>query len=304
MNPQNIPLYASPENVRVIGSMITTSHRSPMTLEGVLKWAEQGVDKSLPPKLPETSWLYGTKYWDQLTPSQRLEMLWLENARDVSMFITLEQYLPPIFMGYLNAFSHALAPEVEEYMMIFSKEEIVHTMMFRRYMERANLPYFVVPERPGYKPVMDMLEHSPKTTPPIIGVLWTLVIEWSAELNAMHGTQSEGIDPFTRQMFREHHIDEVRHIAFGRRIIEDYFENRSEKEVEYVRNLIKPALKDVFNEYRFTEQICGLTSFEFPFDADDAEAIKEVRESENNRKLHDARFKEMNEWLQKLGMDY
>jgi hypothetical protein len=189
-------------------------------------------------------------------------------------------------------------------MMIFSKEELVHTMMFRRYMELTKLPSFIVPQRDGYSPVMDMLEHSPKTTPPIIGVLWTLVLEWSAELNAMHGTQSAGIEPFTKKMFREHHIDEVRHIAFGQRIVEDFFKARSEQELNYVRALLKPALRDLFEEFKFTEQICDLTSFKFPFASDDVDAIKLVRDSENNSKLHDQRFKDMDSWLKKLELDY
>ncbi|MFP5391657.1 MAG: diiron oxygenase [Gammaproteobacteria bacterium] len=301
MTNMQVPIFASPENLKVIGAMIGPSHRDPMKLEEVLPW-EQGIDRSKPPKLPEASWLYGTPYWDQLTEAQRLEVLWLENARDVSNFITLEQYLPPIYMGYLAAFGQTLAPEIEEYMMIFSKEEIIHTMMFRRYMEQAGLPSFVVPPRAGYDPVFYKLEHEIRTTPPIFGVLWTVLLEWSAELNAMHGTQSDGIDPFTRKMFRQHHIDEVRHIAFGQRIVEDFFKVRPDSELDPMRALLKPALVDIFEEFKFTEQICDLTSFKFPFDKNDTAAIASVRNSENNTRLHHERFKEMTTWLEKLGL--
>lgn len=301
---QELPLFASKENVRVIGSMVTSSHRSPMTVEGVLNWEGPGVNKLLPPKMPTASWIYGTRFWDALTDEQRMELLWLENARDISMFIALEQYLPPIYMSYLIAFGDKLPPEVEEYMMIFSKEELVHTLMFRRYMSQAKLPRFVIPERPGYQPVMHMLEHSPKTTPPIIGVMWTLVIEWAAELNAMHGTQVDEVDPFTRAMFRAHHIDEVRHITFGKRIVEDFFATKSEEQKNYVRKLMGPAIKDVFNEFKFTEQICDMTSFKFPFSSDDGAAIQEVRESANNQRLQKERFGEMEAWLRELGILY
>jgi hypothetical protein len=301
MTTQQAPIFASPENVRMIGTMVGTSYRSPMKVSDVLPWTE-GINQALPPKLPETSWIYGTPYWDKLTDAQRLEVLWLENARDVSNFITLEQYLPPIYMGYLTAFGAALAPEVEEYMMIFSKEELVHTMMFRRYMEMAKLPTFVVPPREGYAPVMHKLEHEPRTTPPIVGVLWTLILEWSAELNAMHGTQADGIEPFTKKMFRAHHIDEVRHIAFGQRIVEDFFSARGEQELNYIRAMLKPAISDVFGEFKFTEQICDLTSFKFPVAKDDVEAIASIRKSENNTRLHIERFKDLSAWLEKLGL--
>lgn len=295
------PIYASPSTTKVIGAMIGPSYRAPMNLEEVLPWTE-GVNLSLAPKLPETSWIYGTPYWDQLTEAQRLEVLWLENARDISMFILLEQYLPPMYMGYLSAFGEILAPEVDEYMRIFSKEELVHTLVFRRYMKVANLPLYKLPVKAGYRPVMDMLEHSPKTTPPVVGVMWTLVVEWAAELNAMHGTQAAGVDPLTKKLFREHHVDEVRHIAFGQRVVEDFFNVAPENQKNFVRALFKPAVKDLIDEFTFTEEICDMTSFKFPIASTDADAIQKVRESASNIALNKARFKDLNEWLEKLGM--
>jgi hypothetical protein len=299
MNAPQTPIFASPENLRVFGTMIGTSFRAPLQPEHALDWSK-GLDRTRPPKLPETSWIYGTPYWDRLTEAQRLEVLWLENARDVSNFITLEQYLPPLYMGYLIAFGPALAPEIEEYMMIFAKEELVHTLMFRRYMELGGLPAFELPRREGYNPVLDLLEHSPRTTPPILAVLWTLFLEWTAELNAMHGTQSDSIDSLTRQMYRVHHIDEVRHLAFGKRVVEDFYAACPRQQWDYIVNLMKPAIRDVYAEFRFTEQICDLTSFEFPVAKDDAEAINVIRNSENNKRLHHERFHEIDEWLAKL----
>ncbi|MDR2154577.1 MAG: diiron oxygenase [Burkholderiaceae bacterium] len=297
----NAPLFASQENLHVINSMINTSHRSPMLLGDVLPWDEM-IDRSAPPKLASTSWIYGTKYWEQLTEAQRLEVLWLENARDVSFFIQLEQFLPPMYMSYLTAFGAALAPEIEEYMMIFAKEEIVHTQMFRRYLEKANLPNFVIPQRPGFAHVMHTLEHSPRSLPPIVGVMWTLVLEWAAELNAVHCTQVDGIEPITKQMFWAHHIDEVRHITFGRRLCEDYFTSKSVEELTPIRNLFKPAIGDVLEEFKYTEQISDLTSFEFPIHKTDLAAIRAVRASENNTRLNAVRFKEIIDWLTRLDL--
>lgn len=298
---QNVPLFATSDNLRVIGSMINTSHRSPMLLADVLPWSAS-IDRSALPKLPETSWIYGTKYWDQMSDQQRIEVLWIETARDVSYFIALEQYLPPMYMGYLTAFGSALAPEIEEYMMIFSKEEIVHTQMFRRYLEKNNLPSFVVPQRAGSAPVMHMLEHSPRSVPPIVGVLWTLVLEWAAELNAIHGTQADSVEPFTRKMFWAHHIDEVRHITFGKRLVEDYFASKNEEELMGIRNLLKPAIGEVLEEFKFTEQILDFISFTPAFEKADFDAIRAIRASENNTRLNEIRFKDINEWLIKLDL--
>lgn len=302
MTSPSVPLFASADNLHVIGAMINTSHRSPMLLGSVLPWAESAIDKSKLPKLVETSWIYGTEHWKNLTDEQRLEVLWLENARDVSYFIQLEQYLPPMYMGYLTAFGAALSPEIEEYMMIFAKEEIVHTQMFRRYMEQAKLPYFHIPQRAGSAKVMHTLEHSPRALPPIVGVLWTLVLEWAAELNAIYGTQHDNVESFTRKMFWEHHVDEVRHIAFGRRLCEDYFAAKSAEELAPIRALLKPAVGDVLEEFKFTEQICELTSFQFPFAGADLEAIRKVRGSDNNSRLNAERFKEITAWFKQLDL--
>jgi hypothetical protein len=301
MTSQNAPLFASPANLHVLSSMIKTSHRSPMLLGHVLPWAEE-IDRSALPKLIDTSWIYGTEYWAQLSDKQRLEVLWLESARDVSYFIALEQYLPPMYMGYLTAFGSALAPEIEEYMMIFSKEEIVHTQMFRRYMDQAGLPSFVIPQRAGLAKVMHLLEHEPRSLPPIVGVLWTLVLEWAAELNAIHGTQAEGIEPFTKKMFWAHHVDEVRHITFGRRLVEDYFASKNAEELAPIRKLLKPAVSEVLEEFKFTEQICDLTSFEFPIQKTDLEAIRAIRASDNNTRLNEVRFKDIHQWLKQLDL--
>lgn len=301
MNAKLPPLFASPENSKLIQTMIGVSHRSPMLLASVLPWKDT-IDRTRAPKRPDTGWMYGTPYWDQLTEAQRTEVLWLETARDVSFFIALEQYLPPMYMGYLIAFGAALDPAIEEYMMIFAKEEITHTMMFRRYLDITGLPTFELPMREGYAPVMHKLEHEPRSVPPIVGVLWTLILEWSAELNAMHGTQDDIVEPFTRKMFREHHVDEIRHITFGRRVVEDYFARTPQDELDRIRALLRPAVRDVFAEFRFTEQICDFTSFKFPFAKDDVQARAAVRASANNARLHVERFREMIDWLQPLGL--
>src|SRR5438309_8093023 len=98
-------------------------------------------------------------------------MLWREVARDISMFIWLEQRLPPLYVGYINKHRDDIPPHIYEYLMIFSA----------------------------------------------VGILYTVLIEWLAELGAMHLARDETIDPLTRQLFIVHHRDEVRHISSGRK---------------------------------------------------------------------------------------
>ena len=119
-----VGLDVSESNKKGLSRLISVSHNRPMDFADALDW-ESGVDRTRLPKVPEHSWLYGTALYDQLTEEQRLECLWMEIARDVSMFISLEQTIPVLYMGYVNQYQGQLSKDIYEYLMIFSKEEIV-----------------------------------------------------------------------------------------------------------------------------------------------------------------------------------
>lgn len=284
----------SEKNKSGVLKLIGNSHDKPMDFNTVLPW-ENGVDKGLLPKKPEHSWIYGTAHYDALTDVQRHEVLWLENARDVSMFITLEQTLPPLYMGYINAYSGQLSPEIYEYLMIFSKEEIVHSLVFKRYMKLANLPIFSPPDN-----LHEMLMvHVPKMQP-VAGIMTTLIIEWVAELSAMYLSQNDEVDPFTREMNYQHHIDESRHIAFGRWVGESFFEKAPEPEAMKIRYLIQTLMGNLIPQFTYNPEIATYTSFKFPISVDDKEQIDLVRNSPANSALNEKRFAPLYAWLKKL----
>ena len=281
------------KSARTIAQLISKSHQQPMDLETVIPWAI-GVDRSRCPKRLDQLWICGTPYHDQLTEAQRLEAAWLEVARDISMFIYLEEMLPPLYIGYVNRYGNNLPPLIREYLMVFSKEEIVHTQMFRRYMAMAGLPYFA-PSVPFAK-----LGELLPGLHPCVGVLATLVIEWMAECGAMHATQSEEVDPLTRDLFKQHHFDEVRHIAFACRVIEDYFESAPKRELRNVRRMFRQIIPRVVLAYRYNPEIARHTSFHFPIQAGDQRAIDEVQTSAYNEQLDSARFREIKAWFTKM----
>jgi hypothetical protein len=202
----NFPL--AERSAKTIEQLVIKSHERPLDVNGAIPW-DIGIDRRRPPKDLKQLWIYGTPFYDQLTPAERLETAWVETARDVSMFINLEQFLPPLYMGYVNRYGRSLPRPVFEYLMVFSKEEIVHTMMFRRYMQLAGLPQFRAPA--AYAKLVALLPE----LHPCVGILATLVVEWVAELGSIHGTQGEDVDPLTREMFKQHHFDEVRRVRRG-----------------------------------------------------------------------------------------
>lgn len=290
------PIALDEEARAKVRTLIRASHRTPMDLEQVVPW-EQGLDLSKPPKRPDGCWIYGTRHWDALTEVQRNELLWKEVARDVSMFIWLEQGLPPLYVNYVNQYPFELLPEVYEYLMIFSKEEITHTLMFRRYLDLAGLKVFNPPSG-AYAQFVSQLP----TMHPVVGILFTLVVEWIAEANAVFLTQEDGVEPLTRKMFHEHHIEEVRHIAFGKRVVEQYFATAPQEVLAPLRAQFGAALRSVKAEVTYNAEIASHTSFPFPVSPDDHEEIARIRDSENNRRLNAERFAEVDKWFSQLGI--
>lgn len=272
------------------------SHHRTMDHATVLPW-DQLIDRNQYPKNPEHLWINGTRYCEGLTEEQKLELAWLETSRDISMFIWLEQTLPPLYMGYITKFHDRIAPELQEYLMVFSKEEIVHTLTFKRFMKQAGLPQ--------WNPPLGLYELLTETLPrmePAVGVLFTLLLEWVAELGAMHTSQGEDIEPMTRTMFHAHHHDEARHIAFGRWISESFFETATPQAAAEVRMMSKKIIPALIDMFTYNPEIANHTSFEFPIRADDFAKIEEVWRSEHNGRINTERFSKLYAWVDKLGL--
>lgn len=288
-------LSIEPKRTPQLQKLIDISHADPIDFLHSLDW-EMGVDRTKPPKLPEYCWLFGTPFYDELTAEQRHELLWLETARDITMFLTLERQLPGLYTGYVNQYEDDIAPEIYDYLMIFSREEITHTLMFKRYQKMAGLPQF------NADPMVAFAQEKLPTMAPVVGVLLTLLLEWTAELGAIFATQHKEVDPLTRELFRRHHIDEARHIAFARWIVESQFEVMAESDVAAIRILAREQYLRLVRGYTFHPDIAQFTSFEYPVKADDIASIKAVRFSDHNIAINLKRFAPMKNWLKKVGV--
>jgi hypothetical protein len=138
--------------------------------------------------------------------------------------------------------------------------------------------------------------------PPVAGILITLVIEWIAELGALASTQHDGIDPLTRQLFRRHHVDEARHIAFARWVVESLFDGMSEEELQPIREIARQQFKRLVLAYTYNEEIARFTSFPYPVAVGDVNQMRAVRFSAHNQELNRKRFAPMTAWLAKVGI--
>jgi P-aminobenzoate N-oxygenase AurF len=282
----------SAQTTKAFRQLIDKSLRESMDYHLSVPW-DMGVDKTKPAKRFEQTWLYHSSAWQRFTPEQQVEITWLETARDVSMVVNLETLIPQLFSTYMNAHSENMSPEIHEYMMIFEREELMHILAFHRYLrvighaKHAKMPYF-------YQLVDHLL-----TTPPEVGLVFTLLIEWLAEAKVMMN-QTEEVDPLTRALWRAHHIDEVRHIHFGKTIAEAWFAAQPPEATAGIRAKLRETILKMVHA---VPAIQPHASFPFPCDMNDPALIDEVRASESYRQVIDARFGEIFAWCRKLGID-
>lgn len=281
---------------RKIINLTEFSHRSHMDLNTAVPWFE-GVDKEIAPKRPETSWIYGTPAWDALTAAQRHELIWMENARDVSMFIWLEQTLPPLYMGYINRHGNLLPDYLKDYLLVFSGEEIVHIQVFRRYMEMTGLNLFTPPDG-----LHELFVDRLPGMPPIMGMLSTLLVEWVAENAAQYGTASKQVERLTQRMFREHHREELRHITFAKWVIESLLAGSSPAVRAGLREFTQTFMGRLVPQFTFNQEIVSKLSFDLGFAPTDVAAIDALRSSPNNLRMNGERFGEIFQWLRKMGL--
>ncbi len=286
------PLSVSDSTLGTISRLVERSYTDFVDIAKDIDW-QMGVDRGRFPKRPETCWLFGTAHWSKLSSTQQLDIAWLEIGRDVSMFIWLEQLIPPLFVGYVNRQEAALHPSVRDYLMIFCKEEILHTLMFRKYLSLAGLPLFAPIPR-----LFELFESRLPRLPPLHGIALTHIGETLAELGAMYNTDFPDVDPLTRKVIREHHREEARHIAFGRLLIESQLENNPE-EANKIRPLVELFLTPLIEQYNYDIELQRWVAKGTPLPADGSPQIAVVRNSQNNRRLAQERFGSLFRWLQR-----
>jgi hypothetical protein len=104
-------------------------------------------------------------------------------------------------------------------------------------------------------------------------------------------------------MFYEHHIDESRHIAFGRWVTESYLETATEIQAQQLRDLVRGLVFRLIPQFTYNPEISNHITFEFPIGRNDDVKIAEVRNSAANTALNEKRFAPLNKWLRKLGIE-
>lgn len=93
----------------------------------------------------------------------------------------------------------------------------MHALVPKRFMKLTVLPTF------NSFPAFGHISALFPKMPPCFGIMGNLLLDWIIDVDAMHSTQSTGVDALTREVIKLHHVDKVRYLDFSRRLVDNYF---------------------------------------------------------------------------------
>jgi hypothetical protein len=151
--------------------------------------------------------VHGTEAWDTLDDSQRRRLAFHEIVNFFSFVLHGER---PLLEGMSHRLYGLGMPDgVSEYLHHFLDEENKHMVMFATFCHRYAgkiYPEKKIPFEKTYAPGEEDLSFFAKV----------LVVEELGEYYNVVLARDPRVDPLVREINLVHHIDEARHIAFGR----------------------------------------------------------------------------------------
>lgn len=210
-----------------------------------LKWPES-LDINQWFMSPELLSIYGTKYFDSLTIAEQQQLSFYELLNFFSMNIHGERHL---MSGMSQLFYKDETREFTKYLHHFLAEENQHIQYFARFCNQY-----------GKKIYPDTLLQSlpteyQKGEEEFLYFAKVMVFEECLDRYNVSMSKDERLPQIVRSINRVHHLDESRHLAFGRRLLKQIFEEYSPgwspettvKVRRYVVDYIESFWRDLFN---------------------------------------------------------
>ena len=195
-----------------------------------LEWPEE-LDRSGWVMSPELVSLYGTPIWDEMSEDQQKELSFYEMAGFFSLVLNGERPLLEGMSQRMYVFEKNV--DVTEYMHHFLDEENKHMMMFSGFLRR-----YVGKVYPEKK--IPFARETAKGEDHLAFLAKVLVVEEISDYYNLVMAADERLPKIIRDINRVHHVDEARHIHFGRNYIKNVWErftpDWSELEVEAYRS--------------------------------------------------------------------
>ena len=182
-----------------------------------LDWPER-LDASEWTMSPELVSLYGTELWAGMSEAEQKKLSFYETGGFFSLVLNGERPL-------LEGMSHRLYTleknlEVTEYMHHFLDEENKHMMMFSTYCRRYLGKVYPEKKIPIARPMAKGEED-------IAFFTKVLVVEELSDYYNVIMSDDDRLAKICRDLNRAHHVDEARHIHFGREYLKGLWERHA-----------------------------------------------------------------------------
>ncbi|MBL0730315.1 diiron oxygenase [Piscinibacter sp. HJYY11] len=156
---------------------------------------------------PELISIYGTPAWESLTEEQQKRLSLYELGNFFSLVLQGER---PLVAGLVDRlYAKGNTTSVNEYLHHFVDEENKHMVMFGEFCNR-----YVGKVYPEKKIVLPR-EYA-KGEEEVAFYCKVMVVEELGDFYNLAIEKDERCDPLVREINKVHHIDEARHLAFGR----------------------------------------------------------------------------------------
>jgi|266.fasta.fasta_contig_41_4212997_length_1353_multi_2_in_0_out_0_2 hypothetical protein len=182
-----------------------------------ITWPDQLVEGAwmMPPELIS---IHGTSAWDALDESQRKTLSKFELGNFFSLVLQGER---PLVAGLSDRlYSRSNNKNITEYLHHFLDEENKHMVMFGEFCNR----YIgkVYPEKK-----ISLPREYAKGEEEVAFFCKVMVVEELGDYYNLVIEKDERCDPLVREINRMHHVDEARHLAFGRLYLAELFQQHS-----------------------------------------------------------------------------
>jgi hypothetical protein len=167
---------------------------------------------------PELISLYGTSAWEALEEPARRRLSLFEMGNLFSLVLQGERLLVQGLAHRL--YGKGTGHEITGYLHHFLDEENKHMVMFGEFCQRYVGKVYpekklALPRR--YEPGQEE----------VVFFCMAMVVEELGDFYNVAVGQDERVDPLVREINKVHHVDEARHLAFGRLHLRELFEQHS-----------------------------------------------------------------------------
>jgi hypothetical protein len=193
------------------------SRRMLWDVYNAITWPDQLVEGAwwMPPELVS---IYGTSAWDTMDEGQRKALSKYELGNFFSLVLQGER---PLVAGLSDRlYARSNDKNITQYLHHFLDEENKHMVMFGEFCHR----YIgkVYPEKK-----ISLPREYAKGEEEVAFFCKAMVVEELGDYYNVAIEKDERVDPLVREINKVHHIDEARHLTFGRAHLAELFQRHS-----------------------------------------------------------------------------